>query len=172
MRLLALDPGLRGCGVAVFNDEVLAWAGYTRNPVKGDGLDAVVCMARAVKDVVPVTRDVGGVTVVAERMQVYTAGKGKGDPNDLIPLAAIVGGIAAMFCGTTPRTPSTWYKPREWKSTMPKGDAFTARVLERLSEFERSAIHECGALSHNVYDAIGIGLFHLGRFTRRRVIAR
>lgn len=168
MRTLALDPGIRGCGVALFVDDQLERAEYIRNPVaKGADLDAVKAM------VIEVTACAGAVDkFAAERMQVYRQGKQKGrDPNDLIPLAAIVGGVS--LCAREP----TWFVPRDWKYTMPKaktGEEYIIerRVNERLSESERLNIRDAGALSHNVYDAIGIGLFHLGRFNRRRVFPR
>jgi hypothetical protein len=41
-----------------------------------------------------------------------------------------------------------------------------ARVLGRLSEEELSKIEHVGAKDHNTYDAIGIGLHHLGRLRK------
>jgi hypothetical protein len=161
---LAVDPGIRGCGVAVFKADRLVHAAYVPNPVKhGYDLDAVLGMARAV---VGKTESVD--TVVSERMQVYAPGKGKGDPNDLIPLAAVTGAIAAL----TGARLTTWVLPRVWKGTLPKGAAFEARLFERLTNDERSAIQYCGSMLHNVYDAIGIGLFQAGRFDRKRVFPR
>jgi hypothetical protein len=101
---------------------------------------------------------------VVERPQVYTVGKG--DPNDLVPLA----GIGAAFASRFDRF--KWYLPKEWKGQLPKGIAFEKRILDRLDTLEIAEIIPAGSLTHNIYDAIGIGLHHLGRFQRRRVFAR
>lgn len=106
--------------------------------------------------------------VVAEMPQVYTWGKGKGDPNDLLPLAAIVGGLVSCVRWQT----ITTYKPRQWKGTI-DGDTLVARIATRgvgalLTEQEFAAADPvCKTLAHNMWDAVGIGLHCLGRLTRR-----
>lgn len=173
VKLLAVDPGIRGCGAAVFDGGLLCRADYVRNPVaKGDELEAVRAMAHAVLREMSAY---GCHELAAERMQVYPPGKGKGDPNrSLVPNVAIIGGIAAQL------PTAVWFFPHDWKGNIPKpasGRPFEEnlmyqRVMLRLSESERSSIQYAGALSHNVFDAIGIGLHALGRFKAKRVIAR
>lgn len=172
--LVALDPGIRGCGVAAFGDYgQLTDAAYVKNPVKkGDDLDAVLGMINALM----AWRSLFSPSYIAERMQVHTQGKRKGDPNDLTPLGGIATGYAVAL---RPRN-ARWIYPREWKGTIPKpppGEPLEAyliyqRVMARLSESERSVIQYHGQLSHNTFDAIGIGLFQLDRFQPKRVIAR
>lgn len=158
---ISLDPGIRGCGVAFFESGELRRACYLRNPVRhGDDLDAVAAMSRAIFGRFPYAK-----SVAAERMQIY-AERSEKDPNDLIPLAGISGAVASLVGA------GVWYKPFAWKGNIPKGEEFTRRVLSRLSITERSTVEDAGHLSHNVYDAIGIGLFHLGRFAKKRVIPR
>lgn len=122
--------------------------------------------------------------------QVYSAGKGKGDPNDLFPVAGIAQSLAieAMREGAE----VTLYKPREWKGTIDKL-VNTYRVRQRLSPEEFSYIvippNTCSRCSmqtpsepscekktpcevHNVYDGVGVLLKALGRFERFRVIPR
>lgn len=173
--LVALDPGIRGCGLALFDHMgYLHAASYVKNPVKkGDDLDAVLGMVNAVvvQCLRPLLPD-----YIAERMQIHRQGKRKGDPNDLVPLGGIATGVAMELHAHTAR----WVYPREWKGNIPKPEPgeplgeylIYQRVMDRLSESERSTIQYHGALSHNVIDAIGIGLFQLGRFKNKRVIAR
>ncbi len=104
-----------------------------------------------------------GVEVVSELVlevpQVYRQGLQKGDPADLIELAGVDGALAALI--TAGKT--TGYLPQRWKGQVPK-EIHHKRILAKLSETEKAAIEPTPAsLLHNVYDAIGIGLFHLGR---------
>lgn len=169
-RLLAIDPGINGCGVAVFDAGKLVEACYVKSdaPTSVPAIERVQAMARWVQEyassIWPVT---GPAEIALEWPQVYTQGKLKGDPNDLLLLAAVDAAICARL-----ERPATTYRPVEWKGALPKGAAFEARVMDRLTEFERKGIVRCGSLTHNVIDAIGIGLHHLGRFERKRVIAR
>lgn len=167
--LLAIDPGIRGCGVAVYTPHGLRWAGYVKNPASGDTAEACLALARAVEDAAV---DEGQLPVIGEIAfewpRVYTIGKGKGDPNDLLPLV----GVCMALCGRLFGSPATRYYPHEWKGQMQKGAAFVARVQSRLTPEELGRVHARGHLGHNVWDAVGIGLHHLGRFERKRIIAR
>lgn len=157
--LLALDPGLRGCGVALFRqDRTLEWCAYVRSGSKALDLLGVLDMARAV---------VGWVTphevyqLAVEWPQVYVGSKQKGDPNDLIALA----GVVAAVCTAFPTAGVTRYKPRDWKGQVPK-EVIEARVNKRLSDAERAVLDGCGcpkSLRHNAVDAVGIGLHALAR---------
>lgn len=169
--LIAIDPGIEGCGIAVFSDGKLIRAELGKSRAPSDCHDD---LARAEYAALAVMMPFGDVTeLVIERPQIYTAGRGKGDPNLLVPLAAIAGAIAVRADAKH----VTWLYPRAWKGATPKpkrGESYIIerRVRERLDPFELGNIREAGALSHNVYDAIGIGLHHLGRFAKKRVIAR
>ena len=112
--------------------------------------------------------------LIAEWPQVYQRGGGRtrGDANDVIPLAGVGCALAACF----PTINAKEVSPHEWKGQVPK-EAIAARVESRLSEAERAA-YDAGlaavapSLRHNVSDAVGIGLWGLGRFERRRVVSR
>src|SRR5262249_3459314 len=93
------------------------------------------------------------------------AGFTAADPNDLLALAGVDAAVAALF----PEAMTTSYAPSDWKGQMDKGPC-GARVRSRLSS-EELRIAEAGAAAakskaHNMWDAIGIGLHHLGRFAR------
>ena len=147
----AVDGGLRGCGCAVFRDGTLQSAWYKPNPARtGRGPKAWNAMAKAF---LGATDHV----VVVEYMQIYRGAKQKGDPNDV----AEVNGVVGAICGA--HESATGYLPRQWKGQVPK-KIMGKRILSKLSAAEKKCIQKCPAsLKHNVVDAIGIGLFHLGR---------
>lgn len=179
--LVALDPGLRECGVAVFDldsGELLA-AGMPTNPErKARGLATWSRMAGGVAEFVSTflepLRAAGvavSVTVACECPQVYTAGKSKGDPNDLIELAGVVGRVAGELRATSERS----FLPREWKGTL-DGDVMVERIKARLAsdrnEHLRVQLPRAQDKHHNVWDAVGIGLHVVGRLAPRKVFPR
>lgn len=169
--ILAVDPGLRGCGVAYFSREAfyptprLRWARYVRNPVRtGDGMDAIRAVAHEVGQQGPRSH----VDLLAvEFPQVYAGAKAIGDPRDLLTLAAIDGAITIQ-CGREVLR----YFPREWKGQVDP-DVLIERVKDRLDPAELARVELPAAhLAHNVWDAVGIGLKAAGRFERRIVVTR
>lgn len=171
-RLLAVDPGIRGCGFSFFNDGRLVAAAYVKSiERRGNRAHEAVQMARSVLDVFKYTEAPNELAV--EWPQVYAsrirAGVTKEDPNDLLALTAVDAAIAALL-----NVPVTSYFPAEWKGQLTK-EACRQRIETRLSDDELrtadAAAREAKSLDHNMWDAIGIGLHHLGRFARRRVIA-
>lgn len=185
MLLLSVDPGIRGCGHALFEDGDLRAAGYSRNPrKKGNDLGAIVSMALEIAEGFNVGNP--DLALVVEWPQVYREKYWKGDPNDLTPLAGVVSAVAGILRpGILHR-----YLPREWKGTIDP-EEISRRVRARMmrEEFDRivlpmntcascldkHSISNClktSCLAHNVYDAIGIGLKHLGRFEPVKVFPR
>jgi len=90
--------------------------------------------------------------VVIECPRVYP--HGKVDPNDLIVLARRVGRIEERA-----GRPCTLVFPRAWKGTVKK-PIMTARILSRMTTAERGLLMK---IDHNVIDAIGLGLWKVGR---------
>jgi hypothetical protein len=162
--LLAVDPGIRGCGVAVFEDGVLTSCSYVKNSSTTEGPVSI----KAAKMALRVARDVFAKpdSLVLEWPQVYREShrsKRKADPNDLLGLAAIHGALVAFFSNTT-----MVYEvlPSEWKPSGMKKDATAFRVASRLSPEEQKVLDSCNcprSLIHNVVDAVGIGLHAVGR---------
>lgn len=97
--------------------------------------------------------------LVCEIPQVYARDRSKGDPNDLIDLAGVVGA-----CTQEALTVEWSPVPRDWKGQIPK-HVTQARVLDALGAEELAAIDETipASLLHNVYDAIHLGLVYLRR---------
>lgn len=177
--LVAIDPGLRAAGVAVFrSDGTLVAASCERNRARGekstDALDVVVELAgyvtKFVRDAIPKGSPV---RVVSEWPRVYQRPKSKGDPNDLLPLSACAAACAARLKAESVAS----VRPDEWKGQMPTERVIEGRVLDRLT-IEEARVYAAACakagktLSHNVTDAVGIGLHALGRFEPVRAIAR
>lgn len=198
MKLLSADPGIsKGTSAARFVDGVLDGAALLRRPpgVRSNHPEGWHWMAESVWE----WWINGGIEtpdkIALEYPQVYTFGKGKGDPNDLFPIACVAQSLAAL--GLAEDAEVVHYLPSEWKGTRGKL-ANTVDVRRRLTveEFARIQIppNTCGpcatqnpaaecakvarrkdsepCLIHNIYDAIGIGLKALGRFERIRVLPR
>lgn len=136
MRLVSIDPG-NNSGIAVWDDGVLVQAYLVQ-----DSSPSAQCM---------------GVDTVVEVPRIYPTGKGKGDPNDLIKVAFVAGRLTAG----AQRVIRVF--PYQWKGQVDP-DVLEQRILTRLTDQERGRIPTLPrSTSHNVTDAIGIGLHHLGR---------
>ena len=160
VRILCVDPGLRGCGVALFDGGHLLRAAYVKNPVEhGRGYKAHAQMGLAVYDWLDAEID----RVIIEHPRVYPgSAQQKGDPNDLLDVAAIGASCASWLMGEV----ETVF-PSEWKGQVPK-ETMTERIRRSLTEVERKNIEKCPAsLMHNTLDACGIGVWRLGRLNRK-----
>lgn len=154
-RLLAVDPGIRGCGVAVFDGATLVWAGYVPNPLTtGDGLEEVRRVGYAVL-AAAYLRGSPPWRVVVERPQVYFGTKS--NPNHLLNLTAIAGVIVGRGQGLES---VDWVLPRVWKGNVSKEETETL-VQQVLGPNELARVTRVE--SHDAWDAIGIGLYDLGR---------
>lgn len=163
MALLAIDPGVRGCGCAWFQDGVLRRAEYVRGSKDGARADAWSSMASAVWDWAGTQALVWSeplTSFACELPQAYHGReKQKGDQQDLIELAATVGAVCSRLRGVAQRI----YLPAEWKGQTPK-EICHDRARKRLSPAELSAVVlPAKSLAHNVFDAVALGLVHLGR---------
>lgn len=174
--VVSIDPGIRGTSAAVFSDAKLIACAYVENPAKaGSRIAEAALVAEETGDWIRSHR-VHVDALWIEWPRVYQAGGGrtKGqDPNDLRALCAIGGAIAVMFLEST-RVCTV--EPHAWKGTMTK-DVTAVRVLSKLRAEEKSimaAAHRevAASLRHNITDAVGIGLYGVGRFDRARVIHR
>lgn len=178
MFTLAVDPGIRGCGVALFSDydtpgerAVLVCAGYAKNPCPdGNGPHESATMALAVADwfdAIPRDRPYPD-RLALEYPRVYPGPRQKGDQNDLLPLAGVVCALAAHF----PFAEVVRYFPRDWKGTVDP-DVMIERIQGRLEPSEVKAVESCPKwLRHNLWDAVGIGLKSVGRFEPWKPIIR
>lgn len=137
--MIYVDPGVKACGVACFEEAQLRWARYVPAADLPHYFD--------------------GSPLLCEFPRIYPgSGQQKGDLNDLLNVAAVVG----LCEGLNGDERCARVFPSQWKGQVPK-KIMTARILSKLSDVERSRIIRVGAKDHNTIDAVGIGLWHLGR---------
>jgi hypothetical protein len=153
--LLSVDPGVNGCGCALWSDYGrLVAAKYVRVKKHADAVDQYRALAQNVR-----TTFDGADSLILEVPRVYQGSKQKGDPNDLVSLGVVVGLLVGVF-----GKPAKTVFPYEWKRQLPDA-VCSARVMSRLDETERTVIELPGkTLAHNVLDAVGIGLHGVGRY--------
>lgn len=149
---LYIDPGKFHAGAALFERSLLVKADVlftkTQNP------------AQACKELADeALRMVGAQKVdkiACERPSVWTQGGGRGNPNHLLDLMATNG---AIF-DAVPADWRTYITTNDWKGQVPKS-VMEIRIRKRLGEEETRVL---GLVSdHNAIDAVGIGLWDLGR---------
>jgi len=172
--VIAVDPSISGCGLALFRRSELieATCAVIRRPVKCR-FKASLVMAELsweiLKHWLANRMQLSDSTMVCEWPQIYGGGGGgRKDPNDLPPLAGVCAGIAMLLRPHELKS----YKPREWKGTMNKGKFRKHRIMIATTPEERGRITSVGALDHNTWDAIGIGLKYLGRLEPKKVFPR
>jgi hypothetical protein len=157
--LVAIDPG-NATGVAVFGSgSVLLFR-------EGDLLLATVCDEEQclmhIENHAPVRRGKPAGDCIIEVPQIYPGQQQKGDQNDLIKLAVMVGRYAdrATACGFQVKL----VKPREWKGQLPK-DVCWRRVRETLTPLELDNMEKLSkSRAHNMHDAIGLGTWFQKRW--------
>lgn len=148
--LLAIDPGKRKLGWAFFADRRLVRCGLSRI----DGVDAFGRLAILHSLALPCAE-----TGIVELMSVYPGDRAKGDPNDLIAVATVGAELAGRKCDFV-----RYVSPRDWKGQVPK-EIHHERILSRLDEDEKVLVV---GQNHDTKDAVGLGLYALGRLTQIR----
>jgi hypothetical protein len=150
VRLIAIDPGKAGLGWAAFEGGRLIETGLIANGSLSEAFRVLkeVCLKHRPGD------------AVIEIPQVYQQRLQKGDPNDLITVAVIAGIAAAAFLpyGIEPQL----VRPHKWKGSRPKA-VDNQYTLSLLDEDEKSKLVKVSGKQHNVLDAVGIGLWRVGR---------
>lgn len=144
---LVVDPGLRGCGVSIWVDGMLVWAGYVLSPCKPPvrGPAAWRAMARAVRDTYPLAADWLVVELQQDDSRVAVA-------DDLRQLSGVVGALTGLY----DEADVVGYLPGEW-SLVPK-EIRHARLPKQLTAEELAALEDD---NHNTLDAVALGLFEM-----------
>ena len=153
-QLVTFDPAARHAGWAAFREGRLASCGLEREDPLSAGLEELA-------GTLSVHR------LVVEVPQVYQQRGWKGDPNDLIEVALTAGRIAQAF----DQAPAEFVRPHAWKGSVPK-DVMLLRITESLDGAEQNVLHAAkvpASMKHNVIDAVGLGLWALGRLNRRGI---
>ena len=100
---------------------------------------------------------------VVERPQTYRGRSAEGDTNDLLDLSIVVGCIVGQLAGHVELV-----RPAQWKGQVPKKTVHGTNPIElrsrgKLYAGEGRIEIPNKKLAHNVWDAIGIGLWYLRR---------
>ncbi len=150
MILVSIDPGVN-TGWARFVHGALSTCGLGVPPIGGPGFPSAT-------------------DVVIEKPQIYVGRKQKVDPNDLITLAILVGKYAERAKDSRVEL----VLPSKWKGQVPKpkrGEPYImeVRVMAVLTDEERERVERVArrpraqGLNDNIVDAVGVGLWFLGR---------
>lgn len=154
-RGIAIDPGLKGLGVAVFYRAELVKCSFVEPDKKVKrNLAAWRKLAHNLKEEYGTNYD----WIVVESQQIYSRGKAR--PSDIMELR----GISSMILGMYAHVPEQALPlPREWKGQLPP-EVLARRVDARLCSSEHKRITETrkGRLL-DIKHAIGLGLCASGR---------
>jgi hypothetical protein len=152
-RVIAIDPG-RATGWAAFVD------GQVREAGVFDGDKGVPFqLARWASSSLAAEGGGTPLQVVAERPH---QGKGRASTGDLVTLAVRLGCILGQL-GLQLRTVEI-VEPAQWKGSVDK-KIHQPRILAALLAPERALLGDA-LKDHNAVDAIGLGLWKVGRMTR------
>lgn len=154
MTLVAIDPGKKSAGVAIFRHGLLWDCELVRAPDHEH-----MCIFAGL---VGFALDNRGNEAMIEVPRVYPKGHTP-NPNDLIPVAVVAGVFGRVLAGKGARV--RFVAPKTWKGSVPKV-VHNNRVMKKLTGAELRVLDDCGApasLRHNVVDAVGIGLWTLRR---------
>lgn len=155
--ILAIDPGTN-TGWALLRDGALVTCGL------GDPRTSSAHVVRDITD------------VIIEHPVIYPGGRTK-NPNDVLKVAVNAGEWAGTYrqrCLVHYVTPQTWkgnvpkkvHQGRVWSKLSSAERAEAAAVCKRMSPKWSPALIATApdaALWRNVLDAVGLGLFHVGR---------
>lgn len=169
--LLAIDPSISATGWAMFGKDLLGYhrllgAGLSQLPATWrmrTTAERCAGMAEEIARNVMAATGLERTPTVIERPKILNVLKGsKGDPDDILLLAVLVGAIAQrQYASGSPSV--VLIIPSEWKGQTPK-DLTEERAKARLSNVELDVVRlPAASLQHNVWDAIGIGLWAVGR---------
>ena len=168
----AIDPSLLDTGVAVLRSvrpgemHRLVHAGLCQSTTRSDDLLAERCNVmvdqtkRLIGDVL--FTNPHAVIIELPRIHAVTRG-GKADPADIIRLATLVGALAQFW--TMQGSIVRLIEPSEWKGQTPKDvTQRRCRAALDLAESPRVWLPSAASKAHNVWDAVGIALWSVGRY--------
>ena len=167
--LVAIDPSIRACGVALFTNESELIGATTIMDVddtKPLSWRIQEIALRVKKYVIDSTMVPNIELLITEWPQSY-AGKTR-DSNDLFGLCAIPFAVAGHTI------PVRAYTPREWSGQIPKSTrkstANTSPRAKRIkSRLTRKELKHWPEGQHDAIDSVGIGLHYFGRLNPVRI---
>lgn len=179
--IITIDPGVRNPAVAYFSAGRLVRAARV---LVDDAWTHLWIGQRALHIATRAVEWLGGVHSVAPRDPMLyivfenpkvrrETQSGGVDANDLTKIAAVANQIVGMYAARypdmitvlSPFPEDVWATTKKCTSGDPRQSVRGSRVWDRLDETERAGLE----LTHDAFDAAGIGLWALGRFERHRV---
>jgi hypothetical protein len=156
--ILTIDPGSKKAGVALFEDN-----GYLMTAWLAEGKDW-----RETADAVISKLPVNAVRVTAvaiEKMQIYDSTP-LAHANDCITLSLMAGRVTGLFSGWVGDNTFA-YLPHQWKGQTPK-KIMIERIKSKLTaeETKRVQLPKTKRGHSDIWDAVGIGLYHLRKERR------
>jgi len=144
MNILGIDPGLNATGLGALYDGRMS-----QQTIRPDiNHHNLAFRVREIAEKVRLaTCDLYGLDLlVIEKPQVYERWKSKGDPNDLVDLAVLVGALIVVIPAKRILLP----QPQQWKGSVPK------RIHHRRI---RTLYPDLGRCSADAMDAVGLALY-------------
>jgi len=136
MEILGIDPGLRCCGLALYNSGIIS----TKSIRSSMGNSLSNRVSYITSESVAFAKSVD--LLILEHMRVYPMQKG--DPNDLIDISILVGSLMA----TIQHKECILASARQWKGQTPKNVSHK-RIESRLG-------YDISDISSDARDAIGL----------------
>ena len=156
--ILAIDPGLRSVGLALFTDGKLERVEWVKNPEQhARDLNACLSMiSETCKLVIDTFPQIDEIAI--EQQWIPPMRVQRVNTDDLLFLAYVVGGLM----GFLEFEKIAGYKPKEWKKNdNRKKELYTQKLIDEMSKDELELIKGLsGKKLSDVVDAIGIGKFH------------
>lgn len=153
MSALALDPGVGATAFAYWEDVTNGFAPDSAGEIKaGTGSWLTRCQ-RLVGRLEAVVTELHPTHMVVEYPAYFQSPGGQltASSGDLVKLAVLTGMLLEV--GRVAGCTCVLVEVRQWKGQLPKD--VTQKRLERV-------VGEHPEWSHHIYDAVGIGLYHLG----------
>ena len=167
-KLVAIDPGISHCGIAVFDlssNELLRadWI-QVQGRVSPGHKTLSLC-----REIVPYLLEAeawdDSLSAAIELPEVYQTAGQKGRQSDIRDLAVVCGTLAYLFVDRGSKI--SFYEPKQWKGQVPE-IVMNKRIMSKLSTLELGCIDipKNKKNATDVKDAIGVGLYHLGRLRK------
>jgi hypothetical protein len=164
--ILAIDVGKHGLGLALIYGDALADARYS-NALGDAGHVLLGPVEKFAANVNEWSSALGGKidTVLIEQPQAYSGAKQNANPKDIQDLNIVIGALMATCQKQTGGF--LLVPPGTWKGQVP-GDIMVERIKSKLSPdevviFDQGTTGTRAGLLHNVVDAVGLGLWRVGR---------
>jgi hypothetical protein len=172
--LLAIDPSINSCGVAMFQQGHLVAARTVVVPAEFKAEDIAKRCLRMGQEVMAWVHDLGicPQVLAAEWPQTYPKASSKINQS-LIGLSGVIGVVSGILAlGLAARNETlevVSFLPAEWTYRLPKSKSGDPRasvrgrsIARRLDPLE-ATLFQTTKLNHDSVDAIGIGLHAVGR---------